>query len=253
MTYAANLSTMYGYLPLTGRAAAASADGYMRVESWWDFDSATPPQQELDGFAESLEWAGVELIALNSHGGDRAAGERGLASLPDREEEFAASIAAIAAMAQRVGVKKFNVAAGNLDQRFSREEQLSVAGRRYRYAADLVAGFGGTILIEPLSVAGNPDYPFRNGYDIAEFIDREAEGRTNIGLLFDTFHLTNNGVDLNATWQTLLPYTKHLQLADAPGRGAPGTGSIDFPGFLAAVESSDYQGEISLEYLPATD
>lgn len=247
----ANLSTIYGRLPQNARAAAARADGYLKVESWWDFDSAEPPRDELDSFVGSIESAGVQLVALNSHGGDRHGGERGLASLPGRREEFRLSIAGISGVAARLGVRMFNVAAGNRVSGLALEEQLAVAKENYRYASAAVEPFGGLILIEALSARDNPGYLFSTGYDVAQFLREMLPDRQNIGLLFDTYHLASNGLDVVDAFRELAPHVRHLQLADAPGRGKPGTGDIDFPRFLAEVAASGYDGETSLEYLPS--
>lgn len=247
---AANLSTLYGHLPLVDRAAAASRDGHTKVESWWDFETATPTEHELDAFATSIESADVQLIAVNSHGGDRLLGERGLASLPDRRDEFKASITGVAAMARRLGVQMFNVAAGNRDDRFALSEQRATALANYRWASNALAEVGGTVLIEALGEAGNPSYPFRTGYDVVEFIGEPDLLGLNIAFLFDTFHLASNGVDLVAAWRALSRHVGHVQLADAPGRGEPGTGTIDFATFLEEVRASGYRGDISLEYFP---
>lgn len=249
MTYAANLSTIYRNLPRDERAAAAAADGYALVESWWDFDSATPDPRELDAFITSIESAGLDLVALNSHGGNRAAGERGMASLPDRQKEFEASIEGIIEAAERTGTRKFNVAAGNRDPLLSKDEQLDIAAGRYRLACERVERFGGTVLIEALGQEENPGYLFTTGTDVLDFLRDRLPAITNIGLLFDTYHLASNGIDVVAAWHTLHDGVAHLQLADAPGRGAPGTGDIDFDAFLDEVARTGYSGDIALEYL----
>lgn len=250
MSRIVNLSTVYRRLPRDERALAAAADGFSRVETWWEFPSAAPAQEDVDSFLAAIEAAGVELVAINSHGGDRATGERGLASLPDRREEFELSIAAIAEMNRRTGARLFNVAAGNLvADRWSREEQLSVAAERYAWACAQVAPFGGTILIEALSADGNPEYPFRTGGEVVSFIEQRAPAMANLGLLYDTFHLASGGVDLVSAIDELAPRIRHVQLADFPGRGAPGTGDIDFEAVQTALDHAGYAGGVSLEYM----
>lgn len=248
--YVANLSTIFRSLPLNERAAAAAAAGFTRVESWWDFDSATPPEEELGAFLDSVSDAGLELVAMNSHGGDRAAGERGMACLPDRVEEFRASIESVAAVAAHTGARKFNVTFGQLDEtRWSREEQIATARSNYEWAANRVAEFGGTILIEALIADGNGGYPFHTGYDVVEFLEQELAGVENVGFLYDTFHLASNGVDVHEAFADLVHRIRHVQFADVPGRGAPGTGGLDFDRLLAEIDESAYSGDISLEYL----
>ena len=42
----------------------------------------------------------------------------------------------------------------------------------------------------------------------------------------------------------------HVQFADYPGRGAPGTGELQFAPLLAALRESGYQGWLAAEYRP---
>jgi hydroxypyruvate isomerase len=42
----------------------------------------------------------------------------------------------------------------------------------------------------------------------------------------------------------------HVQVADSPGRGEPGTGEIHYPYVFGALEDSDYDGYVGLEYNP---
>jgi hydroxypyruvate isomerase len=41
----------------------------------------------------------------------------------------------------------------------------------------------------------------------------------------------------------------HVQVADDPGRGAPGTGRAPVSEWLAALADSGYEGVVGLEYL----
>jgi hydroxypyruvate isomerase len=44
----------------------------------------------------------------------------------------------------------------------------------------------------------------------------------------------------------------HVQIADAPGRGEPGTGTLDLDRWLDALEAKGYRGWVGLEYRPST-
>ena len=41
-----------------------------------------------------------------------------------------------------------------------------------------------------------------------------------------------------------------MQIADAPGRGEPGSGQLDLDRYLAALADRGYRGWVSLEYKP---
>jgi hydroxypyruvate isomerase len=42
----------------------------------------------------------------------------------------------------------------------------------------------------------------------------------------------------------------HVQIADAPGRGEPGTGEIDYAYLLPKIDELGYDGWVGLEYKP---
>jgi hydroxypyruvate isomerase len=41
----------------------------------------------------------------------------------------------------------------------------------------------------------------------------------------------------------------HVQLADAPGRGAPGTGTLPLDRWVTALERVGYRGWVALEHV----
>jgi hydroxypyruvate isomerase len=78
-----------------------------------------------------------------------------------------------------------------------------------------------------------------------------ATGPENLGLLFDTFHLTTSGDDLGAVITEHAGAIAHVQVADAPGRAEPGTGTVDVPGTVAALWAAGYRGAVAAEYKPS--
>ena len=42
-----------------------------------------------------------------------------------------------------------------------------------------------------------------------------------------------------------------MQVADTNGRHEPGTGTIDWPAWLADLKAAGYSGDIGLEYRPS--
>jgi hydroxypyruvate isomerase len=68
-----------------------------------------------------------------------------------------------------------------------------------------------------------------------------------MGFLCDLYHLAANGDDLEALIGRYADDVRHVQIADAPGRGEPGSGELEIDGYLAALETAGYDGRIRLE------
>lgn len=246
--FAVNCSILFTELPLLERAAAAKAAGFEAVEFWWPFDRAVPSDAEVDAFVNSLE--GVQLIGLNFFAGDMPAGERGVLSNPARALEFRESVPVLARIAERTGVRAFNALYGQRVEGVAEPEQDRVAVANLKFAAETVGAFGGTILIESLASPINGAYPLVTAADAVAVVERvnHATGLTNTKLLFDTFHLASNGERLSKVIETYGPEIGHVQIADVPGRGRPGTGGLDFGVIFTDLDRAGYKGWTALEF-----
>lgn len=249
----ANLSMLFTELPYLDRYAAAARLGFAQVESWWPFSSPAPETAEVDQLVTTIESSGVSLSAMNFYGGDIAGGERGIASHPDRQDELAASIGAMLGIAERTGCRLFNLLYAQLDDRWSPDEQAATAATAIRSAAEAVASIGGTVLLEPLAEGLNGRYPLLTADDVLKVLDGPLHDVPNVSLLFDTFHLGSNGVDIVSTASALGGCIAHVQIADSPGRGEPGSGKLPIDSALDALLAAGYHGLVACEYKPTTD
>ena len=130
-----NCSILFTELPLLARPAAAKAAGFDGVEFWWPWDEMVPSDRQADAFVAALADAGVQLVSLNFHTGDMAAGERGLVSIPSAAAAFRENIAACAELAARTGCTRLNAAYGNRLDGVDPAEQDAVAIENLTLAA----------------------------------------------------------------------------------------------------------------------
>lgn len=166
---------------------------------------------------------------------------------------MATNTQAVVAIAERTGCRLFNLLYGQLDDRWSPSLQADMAVDAIRAAAAAVSHFGGTILIEPLTKGLNGSYPLLTADDVLAILHGPLKDVGNLSLLFDTFHLGSNGVDLVETATALGVGLAHVQLADSPGRGEPGSGALPLTHTLDALKAAGYQGLIACEYKPTTE
>jgi hydroxypyruvate isomerase len=251
LRYLVNCSLMFTELPLLERPGAAKAAGFDAVEFWWPFDSPVPGSVEINAFTRSIINAGVQLVGLNFFAGDLAGPDCGVLSIPARSQQFRDNIDVTVGIGAQLDVTGFNALYGNRVQRVSPEQQDELAAENLSFAAKAAAGIGASVLVE--SVSGPKPYPLRTAADSIAVIERvRSAGHENIGFLCDLFHLASNGDDLDAVIATFAGDVRHVQIADAPGRGEPGSGELEIDGCLATLQSAGYDGWVGLEYKPST-
>lgn len=245
--FTANVSLLFSEVPLPQRFALARAAGFEAVECWWPFDTHAPDPAQVGAFVDALDDAGVRLTGINLFAGDMPAGERGIVSHPDRAQELRENLAVVRTIVGATGCDRVNALYGQRLPGLPAAEQDEVAARNLRLAADTLGDAGVTVLIEPLTRGENGDYPILTLDEALAVADRVGDG---VAVLFDAYHLHNNGSDVVAEIARHAPAVGHVQVADSPGRGEPGTGTIDYPAFFRALDASGYAGWVGCEYRP---
>jgi hydroxypyruvate isomerase len=249
-SYTVNCSILLTELPLLDRPRAARDAGFEAVEFWWPFAAPTPLDAEVTAFIRAIQDAGVQLTGLNFAAGDMPSGDRGILSDPAKTTAFRDNVDVAVGIGATLGTRAFNALYGNRVEGRSEATQDYVGAENLAYAARAAERIGATVLVEPVS--GAPRYPLKTAADAIRVIDRvqEEHGAPNLRLLADLYHLHVNGDDISAAIRQYGDRIGHVQIADAPGRGEPGTGEIPLDAYLAQLDAAGYTGYIGLEYKP---
>lgn len=247
--FAANVSLLFSEVPLPERFSRARAAGFEAVECWWPFADPDPSAAQVGDLVRALEAAEVRLTGINLFAGDMAAGERGVVSDPGRTAELTANLAVVRSIVEATGCERVNALYGQRLPGVPAAVQDETATRNLRRAVDALGDVGATVLVEPLTDGENGDYPVRTLEDALAVVDRVGAGAA---VLFDVYHLHNNGADVVADVARVIDAVGHVQVADSPGRGEPGTGTIDFGAFFRSLDASGYEGWVGCEYRPTT-
>jgi hydroxypyruvate isomerase len=242
-----NCSILFTELPLTQRAGAAKAAGFGGVEFWWPWEGMAPSDAEAEAFVRSVKDAGVELVSLNFHTGDMAAGERGIVSHPGRTAAFLENVAAAVEIAARTGCKRLNAPYGLRVRGIPAAEQDAVATENLAFAAEVAGKAGAAVLVESINSVDIPGFPVDTSGKALEVIKRT--GAPNVGYLADLYHLAKMGEDVRDVLSRHRDAILHVQVADPPGRGAPGTGTLDFEPLFQQLAAQEYDGWVGLEYV----
>lgn len=246
--FAANLSLMYTEHDFLDRFAAAAADGFRAVEYLFPYAFAS---QDI---AQRLSDLGLQQVLFNAPPGDWDAGERGIASLPGREDEFRRAFSEQALpYAQALRCPRIHVMAGLVPAGTDHDDR---AARHATYldnlswAAVQAASEGIDVLIEPINTRDMPGY-FLNRQDDAHAIV-DAVGAGNLKVQMDLYHCQIVEGDLAMKLRNYLPTGRvgHLQVAGVPTRAEPDVGELNYPYLFALIDELGYTGHIGCEYRP---
>ena len=239
---AANLSTLFAELDFRDRFAAAARAGFRFVE--YQFPYAWPAQE----VARCAREAGVQVVLHNLPAGDMAQGERGIACLPGRTQEFRAGVDRAIEYAKAASCPRLNCLAGLAPQDAAHFAQLV---ENVRYAARRLGEVGIQLLIEPINTRSIPGFFLTGSRQAIDVLNAAGEG--NALLQYDIFHMQIMEGDLARNIERLLPRIGHMQLADVPERHEPGSGEINFAYLLAHIDAIGYAGWVGCEYNPRGD
>ncbi|HEY5790889.1 MAG TPA: 2-oxo-tetronate isomerase [Gammaproteobacteria bacterium] len=241
--FAANLSMLFTEVPFLERFGRAAASGFAAVE--YLFPYAFPAAE----IAAQLRGHGLEQALFNLPPGDWDAGERGIAALPGREEEFAAGVETALEYAAALDCPRLHAMAGIPAAGCDPREATAVYVANLRHAAARLAARGRTLLVEPINTRDMPGYFLSRQEQARELI--ELVGAPNLRLQFDVYHCQVMQGDLTRRLEELLPLIGHVQVADVPERHEPGSGEINYAHLFRTLDRLGYAGWVGCEYRPA--
>jgi hydroxypyruvate isomerase len=241
--FAANLSLMFTEVPFLDRFARARAAGFEAVEFLLPYEY---PAAEIRA---RLDDAGLTLVLFNTAQGNWDGGEKGIAALPGREEEFREAIARGLDYAGALGCHRLHVMAGLMPEGVARDTLTATYAANLAWAAERCVAQGVKPVIEPINHRDIPGYILNTTTQAVAII--QAIGPERLGLQFDLYHAQVTEGDITRRFEALLPFIAHAQLADTPGRNEPGTGEVNWPFVLGRLDAMGYRGWIGCEYRPA--
>jgi hydroxypyruvate isomerase len=243
--FAANLSFLFNEVPFLERFGEAAHAGFRAVEFAFAYE------YRIDELVAQQREHRLDVVLINAPPGDWNAGDRGLASLPGREHEFAASIAHALQYARALGCPRIHVMAGVLPSgadASERERRLRTYVRNLRYACSEAAAHAVTILIEPINQRDRPNTYLSRVEHAAEVIAKVD--RPNIKMQYDFYHVQITQGDVIRRFEMHQKLIGHVQIAAVPSRHEPDLGELNFPVIFEALDGLGYTGWIACEYRP---
>jgi hydroxypyruvate isomerase len=242
--FAANLTMLFTEFPFLERFTAAAKANFKAVEFLF------PYAYEADVIKAQLDNNGLELVLHNLPAGNWDAGERGIACLPDRIEEFREGVSRAISYAKVLGVQQLNCLAGKAPSGVSHDQLQRVFVDNLRFAAQRLKSAGIKLMIEPINTYDIPGFFLSRTQQALDILDEL--GAENTFVQYDIYHAQRMEGELAVTLKKHLARIGHVQLADNPGRNEPGTGEINYAWLFKHLDAIGYSGWVGCEYKPAT-
>jgi hydroxypyruvate isomerase len=240
--FAANLSMMYQEHDFLDRFAAAADDGFKGVEFLFPYDfSPADIKARLDA-------RGLTQVLFNCPPGDWSKGERGMGSLPGREDDFKRAFEKAITYVEVLGNRRLHVMAGLMQPDKTREEHRATYVKNLAWAAQQVGGRDLTLVIEPINTRDIPGF-FLNRQDEAHAICKDT-GSERVKVQMDFYHCQIVEGDLAMKFRQYLPGVGHIQIAGVPERHEPQIGEINYPYLFRLIDELGYDGWVAGEYRP---
>ncbi|QWE15724.1 hydroxypyruvate isomerase [Polynucleobacter sp. AP-Nino-20-G2] len=240
--FAANLTMLFTEQPFLERFALARIGGFKAVEFLF------PYAFDVNDIKSALDNNALKLVLHNLPAGDWDSGERGIACLPDRIEEFRAGVAKAIEYATTLGVPQLNCLAGKVPEGVDRKVLHETFVSNLRFAALELQKVGLKLLIEPINTFDIPGFFLSKTEQGIEILNEV--GAENAFLQYDIYHAQRMEGELSNTIQKHFNRIAHIQLADNPGRNEPGTGEINYEYLFDLFDRLGYAGYVGCEYKP---
>jgi 2-dehydrotetronate isomerase len=241
--FAANLTMMFNEVPFLDRFTAASEAGFTAVEFLFPYEHS--PQE----VAAKAKAAGVQIVLFNMPAGNWAAGERGIAGLPGREQEFRDGVDRALLYAEHLGVSRLHAMAGIAPAGADPAACRATLTTNLKYAAQKLAARDITLLLEAINTRDMPGFLVCTQEDAHSIC--VAVGAANLKMQMDLYHMQVMEGDLATSLRRYASLCGHIQIAGCPERHEPDTGEVRYEYLFRVIDEIGYPGWLGCEYRPA--
>ncbi len=218
------------------RIRAAAAAGITHVEIF------SLDNRDVTAIKQALKDTGVTLHTM-------LVDPRIMLVLKDTHETFLNTFRSTAKLATELGCNNLVCGSGTGAPFLPRNVSRDIVAKAISQAADIAEEFGLTILLEAVNTRVDHPGVFFSHTEYTFYIANKLS-RSNVKVLYDIYHSVAEGEDVASTLTTIKNHIGHIQIADFPGRGEPGSGQLNWPVLLQHIAASGYAGPIGVECYP---
>ncbi len=242
LNFSANISLLFNEVDLIHRFNAAKQCGFNAVEIQF------PYSLNAHSIQDALEDAEQKLILFNVDADDLLQGGEGLACVPEKRTQFLKAVDKAVSYAQRLKPEAINVLPGRCHTNGKKQAYLETFLENLHYAAEIFASLGIKTVFEAINTKDMPGFLIHSGSQMLSVLNQI--NHPNLFMQVDIYHLHRMGEIAEDFIAEHANKIGHIQFADCPGRGQPGTGQLDFKQIFSSIAKSSYSGWAGAEYKP---
>ncbi len=242
LNFTANLSLLFTEVTLIDRFKAAKQAGFNAVEIQF------PYELSVAAIKDKLDEYDLKLVLFNVGAADLLQGGEGLASVPERRDQFNKAVIQTVDYAQLLKPEAINVLPGRCLDKSRLGQYLETFKENLCFTAEAFSPLGIKTVFEAINTHDMPGFIIHSGAQMLEVLNQL--NRPELFMQYDIYHMHMMGEKPEEFIAEHADKIGHIQFADSPGRGHPGTGRIDFKRIFSAIEKSAYSGWVGAEYKP---
>ena len=242
LRFAANLSLLFTEVELIDRFKAAKQHGFNAVEIQFPYNLSAETLRNI------LEQQQLKLVLFNVDANDLLQGGEGLACVPEKREQFRQAVTQTLEYAQLLKPEVINILPGRCLDKYRQKEYLETFNENLCFAVEAFAPLGIKTVFEAINTWEMPGFIIHNSQQMLDVLNQLNHPK--LFMQYDIYHMQMMGEKPDEFITRYADKIAHIQFADCPGRGQPGTGQINFKRVFSAIEKSTYSGWVGAEYKP---
>ncbi|WP_426415914.1 hydroxypyruvate isomerase family protein [Aestuariirhabdus sp. LZHN29] len=244
-TFCANISLLYTEVPLEARLKLARADGFD------GFEVQFPYAIDALAWRQQMDELGMTCVLFNVDAGDLLQGGEGVASVPGRREQFRFAVEQALGYAHLLAPSVINVLPGRCVKPEDRDIYIQTLVDNLAYAAAQFYPLGITTCVEAINTTDMPDFLIHTTEQMVEVLTRLDH--PGVKMQYDLYHMATMNQSIREDLRHYAGQIGHIQFADLPGRGEPGSGTLDLCAYFSQIDRCGYEGWVGAEYRPTRE
>jgi hydroxypyruvate isomerase len=242
LNFTANLSLLFTEEELINRFKAAKQHGFDAVEIQFPYSVSAKILKN------TLEEQQLKLVLFNVAADDLLHGGEGLACVPEKQDQFHQAVAQTLEYAQLLKPEVINILPGRCFNENRKLNYLETFKENLSFAIETFAPLGIKTVFEAVNNHDMPGFIIHNGLQMLDILNQLNHPK--LFMQYDIYHMQMMGDKPDEFIARYADKIGHIQFADCPGRGQPGTGQLNFERVFSAIEKSAYSGWVGAEYNP---